>query len=76
MRCKGGCKKVSRTPNAINWVKWQMCYHCAYKNHPEYYKDKRRHGTGGTYLKPAKFRDFYSITLTKKPIIRTRAKKK
>ena len=48
--CKGhlqgtGCYHRSRsTQRRDNWTKWQLCYTCAYKLHPEFYKDKKNHG--------------------------------
>ncbi|KKM25593.1 hypothetical protein LCGC14_1593420 [marine sediment metagenome] len=56
---KGG--KSCRTPKAPNWKLWQLCYLCAikYSKTPDtpqakYYEDKHKHGTGGTWMEPAK----------------------
>lgn len=52
-----GCKKVRRGASAENWThldengkRWQLCFSCANKLHPEYYVNLRHHGTGGTYM--------------------------
>ena len=40
-----GCYHRSRsTQKRENWQNWQLCYKCARKLHPEYYKDKNNHG--------------------------------
>ncbi len=40
-----GCHHRSRsTQKRDNWEFWQLCYRCARKLHPEYYKDKKDHG--------------------------------
>lgn len=40
-----GCLHRSRsTQKRENWVKWQLCYTCAKKLHPEFYKNKKNHG--------------------------------
>ena len=40
-----GCSHRSRsTQKRENWEKWQLCYACARKLHPEYYADKKNHG--------------------------------
>ena len=40
-----GCQHRSRsTQKRDNWELWQLCYRCARKLHPEYYKDKKDHG--------------------------------
>ena len=49
MKCMS-CGSSCRTPKAPNWKLWQLCYKCALVLHPDYYKDKHRHGTGGTWL--------------------------
>ena len=42
-----GCTNRSRsTQNQLNWEKWQLCYSCARKLHPEYYANKPNHGVG------------------------------
>lgn len=39
------CYHVTPDPqHSVNWEKWQLCYKCAIKLHPEYYYDKRDHG--------------------------------
>lgn len=39
------CKHMTRSPqNRENWEMWQLCYNCARKLHPDYYKDKPHHG--------------------------------
>jgi len=47
-KCKK-CGFTSRNPNAVNWKLWQLCYPCALELHPEYYKGKPKHGTGGAW---------------------------
>lgn len=54
------CGKSCRTPKAPNWKNWQKCYLCAIKSSKtfgspeyEYYLDKHKHGTGGTWLEEA-----------------------
>jgi len=40
-----GCSHRSRsTQKRDNWENWQLCYECARKLHPKYYKDKKNHG--------------------------------
>ena len=40
-----GCSHRSRsTQKRDNWELWQLCYECARKLHPNYYKDKKNHG--------------------------------
>ena len=40
-----GCHHRSRsTQKRDNWENWQLCYNCAKKLHPEFYKDKKDHG--------------------------------
>ena len=40
-----GCTHRSRsTQKRDNWELWQLCYRCARKLHPEYYKNKKDHG--------------------------------
>ena len=40
-----GCTHRSRsTQKRDNWELWQLCYKCARKLHPEYYKGKKDHG--------------------------------
>ncbi|MCH7611851.1 MAG: hypothetical protein IIB45_00650 [Candidatus Marinimicrobia bacterium] len=37
-----GCSHRSRcTQKRENWENWQLCYSCARKLHPEFYKDKK-----------------------------------
>jgi len=44
------CGKTSRNPNAENWKLWQLCYPCGRELHPDHYKDKPNHGTGGSWM--------------------------
>ena len=40
-----GCYHRSRsTQRRDNWENWQLCYECARKLYPEFYKDKKNHG--------------------------------
>jgi len=40
-----GCTHRSRsTQKRENWEKWQLCYTCARKLHPEFYENKKNHG--------------------------------
>jgi len=40
-----GCLHRSRnTQMRDNWEKWQLCYRCARKLHPEFYKGEKNHG--------------------------------
>jgi len=40
-----GCYQRSRSPQRrVNWEKWQLCHGCARKLHPEFYKNKKKHG--------------------------------
>jgi len=40
-----GCRHRSRsTQKRENWENWQLCYPCAKKLHPEFYKNKKHHG--------------------------------
>lgn len=55
VRCQG-CGVRMRSPKAKNWKLFRECYPCAKKDHPEFYKDKKNHGTGGTYMKPPECR--------------------
>lgn len=44
-----GCMHRTRDPQKrVNWEKWQLCHHCARILHPEYYKDKKKHGVKTT----------------------------
>jgi len=39
------CNYMSRSPqNRDNWNLWQLCYYCARKLHPEYYRYIKHHG--------------------------------
>lgn len=49
MRCVG-CGITTSNPKAENWKLWQMCYGCAKSAHPDHYKDKPDHGTGGSRM--------------------------
>ncbi len=56
MKCLS-CPKACRAPKAPNWKLWQLCYFCAIKlsktegtPQAEYYENKHKHGTGGTWL--------------------------
>ena len=40
-----GCYHRSRsTQKRDNWEKFQLCFSCARKLHPEFYKGKKNHG--------------------------------
>ena len=40
-----GCTHRSRSRQMRhNWNEWQLCYKCARKLHPEFYKNKKNHG--------------------------------
>ncbi len=40
-----GCTHRTRNPQKRkNWELWQLCHECAVKLHPEFYKNKKRHG--------------------------------
>lgn len=45
------CGDTCKAPVAPNWKLWQLCYKCAIELHPEYYKDKKKHGVGGTWMR-------------------------
>lgn len=55
MRCQGYkygtfCKKTTKNTDAPNWER-QLCYNCDNMINPELYKDKQKHGVGGTWMK-------------------------
>lgn len=40
-----GCYHRSRsTQMRDNWTKWQLCFGCARKLHPQFYKNTKNHG--------------------------------
>ncbi len=53
------CHHRSRsTQKRENWENWQLCFKCARKLHPEFYKDKKNHGVrkvSGTHFTDVPF---------------------
>jgi hypothetical protein len=49
---------VSRSPKAMNWRDYQLCYRCYCIR---ILKSMPKKGTGGTYMGEQKYTDFHSL---------------